>query len=145
MEYYWDLTLRDGTVISVKPSSVSTINTRIANGLDIATPTRTIIRGEVQSFKMTDRPFNTQPLLESAAQAFNEAVFSDDGGVVFRWVKRGVPHDQWARNYSHIPAYRMVNNDGSMVEMAYKLPAHQVDPRCVSYCSDAEINKLERG
>lgn len=142
--FFWLLTLKDGSTINIKPELVSIINTKIANRQDIVTPTRTIMSGEVMSFKMTDKLYSKQQLLDSVSQMFNTPVDSPEGGVYFRWIKRAVPNERWARHYSHLPAYKRLQDDGSMITMAYKMPVHQVDVLSVSYCTDDEILKLER-
>lgn len=104
----------------------------------------TIMPGDVQSFRVTNKAINAVPLLESAAQAFNSAEYNEDGSIVSRWVKKNVTHREYSSYYAKLPGYHRVSDDASQVWLAMLLPIHLIDPQNVWYCSDEEVERLER-
>ena len=142
MNYYWDLTLRDGTVVEIPPAGVDVVKRRMASGQTINTKTMSIPPNEIKSFRQTERIHTEQPLLEAAAAAFDSPVYNEDGDIKVRWVKKSVPADRYNRFYSASPGYRKLGNDNGMVVVAFRLPVHQIDINKVSYCSDDEIRQL---
>jgi hypothetical protein len=143
MEYFWELVQRDGTTTRIPPGAVDVVKKRLQANQPINTRTAVIPANEVKSFKQSNVPFGQQPLLDAVAHTFNEPVDGDDGGIVFRWVKKQITHDKWNRHYSNIPSYKFMFDDGNEVTMGYKLPIHLIDERMVTYCNDDDIVKLE--
>ncbi len=143
MDYYWLLKTRDGKEIFIPPAGVDVVKRRMADGQPINTRTNSIPPNQIISFDLTDKPYNTQPLLEAAAQAFNDPVLDDTGAVMCRWVKKSVTHDRWNRYYSLHP-YKKISDDGAMVTIAFRLPIHGIDVNITAYCTDEEIAQIER-
>jgi hypothetical protein len=151
-EFYWELIQFDGTVLSIPPKAVELVKRKISNNEPINTPNAIIPANQVKSFRITDRPFNSQPLLEAASQAFKEPIYVQVEGmggrmyeaIAARWVKRTVTQDKWNRYYSSIPSYRKLDDIGGMVVMAFVKPIHDIDPLVTPYCTEDEVRKLER-
>lgn len=135
-EFYWELKTYDGQSVEIKPGDVEVVRRRLGNGDAINTTTATIPAKQVVSFAQTDKRYVDQALLDAASQAFREPQLTDDG-VVSKWVKKSVTRDKWNRYYSANPAYRKIG-EGSMVEIAFRLPVHQIDVNLVSYCTPDE-------
>lgn len=144
MEYYWKLTLHDGSEIDIPPSGVDVVNRKIANREVINTRAMTIPYSLVKSFKQTDKRYVSQDLLEGAAQAFNDPVYNDEGDMMARWVKRTVPMDRWNSYYSKHTAYKKLREEMGMITVAFVLPVHTINPQQVDYCTTDEINTLEK-
>jgi hypothetical protein len=143
MDYYWSLEQFDGTVTEVPPQAVEVVKKRMANGDPINTRTMVIPANQIKSFRQSDKPFG-QPLLEAAAQAFNEPMYAEDGSVKAKWVKKSVSQKAYDKSYSGIPAYRKLDDDNGRVVIAFTLPIHEVDINVVSPCNADEINRLTR-
>lgn len=128
----------------IPPDKVQVVKKRWDNGDPIHLTTGSIPADRIKSFRISGTPFTATPLLEAAAQAFNEPILNEDGSIVCRWVKRNIPSDKWNRHFSSIPAYKRLGDSGGMVVMAYKLPIHEVDVHTTSYCTDDEVVRLTR-
>lgn len=142
MEYLWELVQFDGTRLEVPPATVPIIKKRISEGQAINTKSMVIPVNQIKYFRQTDKPYTVQPLLESAAAAFNEPMVSADGSMQVRWVKRAVTRNKWEKHYSSHTAYRKLQEEGNMVLVAFKLPVHQIDVD-VTTCTDEEIKTLD--
>ena len=143
MEYYWEIVKRDGSVVEVTPAAVETIRRRWDEGKAIHTRYETIPAHQIVDFRQTAKPYGT-PLLEAVAQAFNEPQFTPDGSVVARWVKKHVTTRDWAKHYSLSPGYKKLADEAGMVVVAFRLAVHDIDTAKVSYCSNDEVESLER-
>lgn len=142
-EYFWELVQRDGTITLIPPAGVELVKKRMANKDPINTRTETIPYAQIDHFRVTDKPFSSQTLLEAAARAFNDPQITE-GGIKARWVKKTVTAANYAKHYSNIPAYRKLADEGPMVVIAFRLPVHSIDPESMSYCTEDEIDKLGR-
>jgi hypothetical protein len=140
-EYYWELVQRDGTTTEVPPDLVDVIKRRMANKEPINTKSAVIPFAQIEHFRKTSKPFNTQPLIEAAAQAFKEAIFNEDGSIQAQWVKKEVTQRDYDKKYVH--GYRVLDKANNMVVIAFRLPTHLIDNSVVSYLSDNEIEKLQ--
>jgi hypothetical protein len=143
MEYYWELIQHDGTRLEIPPNHVDTIKKRMTDGLPINTRSMTIPVNQVKYFRLTDKPFQTQNLLAEVAHAFNEPVVDEDGSIVCRWVKKQVTQQSFVKYYAP-NGYRRLQDDGTMVTIAYRSPIHQIDQLSTPYCTVNEISQLER-
>ena len=149
IETYWDLTMKDGTVIPVKPQHVLEIKRQMRESKHLITSDWTKNVSDIKSFEKTSRlvrPLNAlqggaEDLEEGAAKAFHTPVY-DNEAVRAKWVKRQVSRREWIATYSKIPAYRELDGGGSFVIMAYRLPVHLIDDTKVSYLTNMEIDKL---
>jgi hypothetical protein len=144
MNYYWELIQFDGTRIEIPPSAVEVVNRRWSNGDPIITDSMTIPANQIKTFRKTNKLFGQQPLLEAAAQAFNEPVLNEDGSIGSRWVKKSVTQTQYNKHYSAISAYRHLGEEQGMVTVAFRLPIHQIDHSNVDDCTEAEVLRLTR-
>lgn len=144
MEYYWELVLKDGTTVLIPPQGVVKVNKHLQERTPIVTRSQTIMANDVQTFRVTNKAVNPVPLLESAAQAFSSAEYNEDGSIVSRWVKKNVTHREYSSNYSKLPGYHRVGDDASQVWVAMLLPVHMIEPQNIWYCSDEEVERLER-
>lgn len=144
MEYYWELVTKDDSRYEIPPEAVEVVQRRMGNKDPINLSTATIPFSEIKHFRITDKAHTNQPLLEAAAQAFNEPIFNEDGSMVVRWVKKNVPNREYAKHYSHIPAYRRLGDDGNMVTVAFLLAVHDIDVNKVTDCTENEVRELER-
>lgn len=144
MNYYWELICRDDTRYEIPPEAVEVVKRRMANKDAINLSSATIPYSEIKQFRVTDKRYAQQPLLEAAAHAFNEPMYNQDGSVIAKWVKKNVPQREYNKHYSHIQAYRRLGDTGSMVTVAFFLPVHDIDTNKVDYCTDDEIATLTR-
>lgn len=144
MEYYWELEQFDGTVTTIPPNAVERVKTWLANNQPIQLKSAVIPANQVKGFRATSRTFSSQPLLDAAAQAFREPVLNEDGSVICQWVKRSVTQREWSSNYSKIPGYKKLGDDGTHVLMAIFLPVEAIDTYKVQYCTDEESERLNR-
>lgn len=142
---YWQLTLRGGDVISVKPDMVDTVRRKMDAGELIHTVTRSIPINEIKSFEETDTPFvdERRAMIEGAAQAFREPLVDETGAIEIKWVKKNIPMKTYMRHYSSIPSYRKLADDGNHIIVAFKLATHDIDYSLVTDCTDEEIKQLE--
>lgn len=109
----------------------------------INTKTRVIPYAEIKDFRLSNIPYNPQPLLEDVARAFDEPIITEDG-IASRWVVKVVTQAQWSKHYSHVPAYRFLKEDGSMVVMGFRKPVHEIDRADTPYATEIEVVKLEK-
>lgn len=148
MEYYWEIVHFDGRLIEVVPSAVNIIRKRWDAGEPIHLPTESIAAHQIKDLRQTSKPYGV-PLLEAAAQAFKTPQYTDgdetNGGIVARWVKKGVTSHEWAKHYSAIPSYKKLSSEGGIVMVAFLQAIHDIDTALVSYCTDEEEAKLWQG
>lgn len=144
MNYYWELITRDGTKYDIPPDKVAIVNRRMEAHDPINLSTATVPFAQIDTFRVTERPFNAQPLLDAAARAFNSEQITDDGSIRASWVKKSVTQDKWNRYYSPNPAYRKLGDSGGMVEIAFRLPVHMIDVNNVSYLTADEEVRITR-
>lgn len=142
-KYYWELVQKDGTVIYIPPEAVEVVKRRWNEGQPIHTSQGSVPSSQIKHFRPTDKPHGEQPLLEAAAQAFNEPVINPDGSIDSRWIKRRVPHQLFNRQYANIPAYRKIGEEAGLVVMAYRLPVHLINVQETQPCTEEEIRILE--
>ena len=144
MQYYWLITLWDGTVIKVKPSNIDKVREHRKSGQDLVTSTRDIVMKDIKSFEQSDIPFIENALssgLEEASRAFKEPV-ETDVGVLFRAVKKRVTAKRWDTHYSQIPHhYKLADEDG-MVLIAVWRASHLIDYALVEDCTEDEIRRM---
>lgn len=141
MNFWWELVTRDDTRIEIPPSAVEVVKRRMSSGEPVHTRTMTIPVNQITKFQITDKPFSDQLLLDSAAQAFNDPVYNDEGDIMVKWVKKTVTQDRWNKFYSPSPGYKHLSDENGMIVTAFRLPIHLIDDK-VSYCDDNEVNKL---
>jgi hypothetical protein len=147
MSFYWHIELYSGEIIKVRPDhqKIRLIQEKISKQEgSITTPTRSIIIKDIKDFRLSDEPHNQQKLLEGAAQAFKEPMFNDDGSIQARLVKKSVPIRRWNTHYQKIPSYRLLEDDGSFVKMAFVLPVHQIDHQIVQELTPDEEFRLAK-
>ena len=144
MEYYWLLTQHDGTETEIPPQAVAHVKRKMASNQPINLKTATIPINQIKSFRITERPFSDVHLLEEAAGAFGEQMLNEDGSMVIRWVKKAVPQDKWNKLYSANIAYKKLGEENSMVIVAFKVPVHLINQSITTYCTDDEVNILNR-
>lgn len=144
-QYYWELTLRDGSKISIPPEGVEVVKRRWDNGQPIHTSRQVIPPGQIVGFEKTARRKTDVPLIEAAAHAFNEPMFANypngEEYVVSKWVKMPVTPKEWEKYYSP-HHYKRLPDDGGMVMVAFLQPVHQINPQKVSYCTEEEERTL---
>lgn len=143
MSYYWELVTKDDSRYEIPPEVVPVVQRRIGNKDPINLSTASIPYGDIKHFRITDKPFGEQLVLEAAARAFNQPIINDDGSIVCRWVKKSVPHQLYGKHYAHLQGYHHLSDDGNMVVIAFKVAAHDVSPDRVAYCTVDEIRELE--
>lgn len=144
MEYYWKLTQHDGTVTDIPPAVVPIVKRRMTDGQAINLKTMSIPANQIKSFRISERPFTETLLLEESAGVFGEPLINPDGTMVYKWVKKGVPQDKWNKFYSPNAAYKKLAEENSMVIIAFKLPVHSINQLITPYCTDEEINRLNK-
>lgn len=147
-QVFWELIQKDGTIIEIPPEAVATVKRRWEAGLPIHTKYQgSIPPSQIAAFRPTGKPANAQPLLEEVARAFNEPVIEErENGetvVIVKWVKKRVPQQRWEKYYSP-SGYKRLGDEMGMVTIAWRQPVHLIDPQQVEYCSEQEIQQLER-
>lgn len=148
-QYFWELIQKDGTVIEIPPDAVAVVKRRWEAGLPIHTKySGSIPPTQIAAFRPTDKRANQQPLLEEVARVFNEPVTEErENGevvVIVKWVKKRVTQQKWEKYYSPSGYKRLADDMGGMVTIAWRQPVHLIDPQMVEYCSEQEIQQLER-
>lgn len=144
MEYYWELLTKEGVSIYIPPESVAKVNKHMADGTPIVTRSMTVPVDQVKAFRVTNKLYSSQPLLDAAAQAFKEPVYNDDGSIVCRWVKKSVTSREYATHFSKIPSYHKLSDNGAHVWVAMLSPVHDIDLNRVEYCTEEENVRLDR-
>lgn len=142
MEYFWELITRDGTRFEVPPNGVQVIKRRMDSHDPINFRTASVPYAQIEHFRVTDKPFTTQRLLDDVAQAFGEEQINEDGSIQTRWVKKTVTQDRWNKYFGANSAYRKLGEENGMVQIGFRLPTHLVDQLATPYCTEEEINKL---
>jgi hypothetical protein len=140
--YWWELITKDGERYEIPPDAVEVVQRRMGNKEVINLSTASIPFSEIKHFRVTAKPFGQQPLLEAAAQAFNEPMLNPDGSMIVRWVKCSVPRRLYDKHYAHIPSYRKLGDDGTAVVIAFRLPIHSIDVNKVTECTENELTDL---
>ena len=140
-EYYWDLTLQDGTVIPIPPVGVPVVNRKMVVREPIKTTTMTIPFSDIKSFRQSSKRFSNLPLLDQAAIAFGEPVFNEDGAVKVRWVKKQVTQMEYNKYYAK-GSYQKLGNEEGMVTVAFRLPLHKINLTKVQHCTNEEVKTL---
>lgn len=141
-DFYWELILHDGTRHEIPPDKVEVVKRRMNNREAINLSTAMIPFAQIQTFRLTDKPYSVQPLIDAVAQAFNDPQIADDGAIKAQWVKKKVTNDKWNRYYGANPAYRKLGDEAGMVVIAFRLPIHQIDITQVAYCDVEEVRRL---
>lgn len=143
-QYYWEIVERDGTVTKIPPHNVAVVQRRWTALQPIHTITRSIPAQQIVSFHITAERYDTVPLLEVVAQAFNDPMYTDSGAVKARWVKQTVPMERWQRYYSASPAYRFLGELNGMAQIAFIKPIHEIDVNSTPYLTDDELQKIDK-
>lgn len=142
-DVYWELVLKDGRTIQIKPASVAAVRQRWQANQVINFQSESINPYDVKTLRATSRVYSEVPLIEAAAAAFDEPIIGDTGEVAGRWVKKEVSPSDYANHYGKIPAYRRLSSDSSgMVTVAFVLPIHEIKGDQLAYCTDDEIKSL---
>jgi len=143
MDYYWELIQQDGTRIEIPPEHIEIVKRRWNNGEPIHMNMQSIPANQIKTLYRTDKPYTATPLLEAVAHAFNEPVITEAGDIQARWVKKTVPSRMHAKKYN-TPAYKVLEEGGGVVTVAYRVPVHLIDTNSMQYCEVDEINRLTR-
>lgn len=145
MNNYWHIELYSGEIIKVKPdaNNVSMIQNKIAKQAGaITTPTRSIVIKDIKDFRLSDEPVIDQKLLEDVSQAFNEPVYTPEGAVAAKWVKKSIPKRRWHSFFEYIPAYRLLREDDMFAVVAFRVPTHLIDHQRVQELSPDELRMV---
>jgi hypothetical protein len=145
-QFYWELEIYDGKsteVIQVRPESAALIQSKIGRQEDINTSSRTVMYRNIKDFRISDKPYIEQKLLEDVAVAFNEPVFSD-GSIVSRWVKKSVPARKYEAYYRFNPAYRKLREEDNHIVIAFRLPIHQINRQILQELTVSEVAYIEK-
>lgn len=143
-QFYWHLTLWDGEIVQVKPQNVENIKERIKNQRDVVTPNRVIAYKNIKDFVESGEMYTDRKLLEDGIRAFGQPEFNADGSVIAKWVKKTIPRREWTKHYMHIPAYKMLNDKDSHIEIAFRLATCDIDPQKVQTVTGHELARLQR-
>lgn len=147
MNNYWHIELYSGEIIKVKPneSKVKYIQDLIAKQEGaITTPTRSIVIKDIKDFRLSDEHYSDQKLIEDASKAFNEPVLNKDNSIQGRWIKKSVPRRKWDTHYRFIPAYRLLEEGDSFIQVAFMLPVHEIDHQKHEELSQDEERRLSK-
>lgn len=143
MEFYWEIVQRDGSVTLVPPKSVEVVKRLMAHRQAIPTKFATIPYANIEVFRQTDKLYTDQRLLEDVSRAFREPEIAEDGSMMARWVKKYVSHEKWSKHYSTI-GYKYLGDQNGMAVIAFRVPIHLVDTDKVMFCTEEEVEKLEK-
>lgn len=142
---YWKLLMWDGEEVKVKPENVEFIQAKLDQGEGfIKTPNRSIAVKNIKDFIESDEIYTDQKLLESSAQAFGEAIYNDDGSIIFRWVKKSVPKRQYYKYYAPTPGYRRLSEEENYVTVMWKQPVHLIDLQNMSELTPEDEQNLAK-
>lgn len=142
---YWQLRLKDGTAIDIPPEFVEQVKSLFSKREPIHMKHRTVLYSEIEGYNMIAKRKNDVPLIESAAQAFKEPMYTDDGSVQSRWCKKEVTQSEYQRRFSNLPGYQSLGTSSSgLVVVAFTVPVHLIDVNRVDYCTDDEIRQLTK-
>lgn len=150
LETYWDLTMKDGTVIPVRSEHVLEIKRQMRESKHLITADWTKNVSDIKSFEKTSRLINAPTAIasgneddeEGAAKAFHTPLYTEDGSVRAKWVKRQVNRREWTSTYSKISSYKILEDNSQYVVMAFRMPIHYIDDAHVTPLTDIELDKL---
>lgn len=150
MEYYWELVLKDGTKYEIPPKAVELVRKKMTAKEPINMRSAVIPFSEVKDFRQTEKRADLPPLIDDVARAFNEPQYTERvehgikyTGVKAAWVKKRVTQERWNNYYSKTMDKRIGEEDG-MVVIAFVLPIHSIDFNEVQYCTQEEVEKLDK-
>lgn len=143
MDFYWQLTQKDGTTILIPPEAVERVQHWMSAKEPILLKSAVIPYSEVKGFEATSKAYSNVPLLEEAAAAFKEPIFTEDGSMQARWVKKAVTQREYQNYFSKIPSYHKLDEDGARVWVAFLIAVHDIDHTRVDNCTDAESERLD--
>lgn len=150
-DYYWELVLKDDTVIEIPPAFVPTVQRRMGNKEVVNLRTRSIPYSEIKDFHISDKRFGAIPLLDEVAQAFKEPSYFTvhENGIDYeimegKWVKQTVTISKWEKYYSAMASYHKLDDNGTHVSMGFMKAMHEIDPSVTPYCSPDEVEKLDK-
>lgn len=141
-DYYWDLTLKDGTVVHIPPNGVDVVQRKMQAREPVRTSTSTIPFSEIKGFEKSSRRKVDTTLLEEVAQAFHEPMYTEEGAIKARWVKKDVTRGEYERQYAKSPSYKYLASEEGLVTIAFVLAVHQINLQKVSYCTPEEERTL---
>jgi hypothetical protein len=140
--YYWTLKLKDETEIRIPPHQVEVVKKQIRSRGTISTKLREILFSEVESFQASEERYSpNQSMINAVSQAFNEPIYTEDGSIEAHWVKKPVPRQKWDKFYAP-SGYKMLEESGASIMIAFVVPTHLIDTSRVQYCTKEELEKL---
>lgn len=147
---YWEITLWNGEVTPVKPSSVDYVNERMGRGEGhILTPSGSIAVKDIKHFRPTEREYiepsgllAAPEITEDVARAFQEPMYNDDKSMIVKAVKKKVPVRRYNQYYVSIPSYKLLEMDDQTATIGYKLPVHLINYSRVQDCTAQEEMKV---
>lgn len=124
---YWQIELWSKEKIDVKPENVQYVQKALQKGDGfIITATRSINIKDIKDFSESDKPYRDQKLIEDSAIAFREPLY-EGNSVKGRYMKIHISKRAWDREKSHIPGYRLLENQDNYVSAAILVPIHQIN------------------
>lgn len=137
--FYWKLTMKDGEEILIPSQHAEEIKRQLKTQAHIVTAEWTKNSRDVKSFEATTQPIETVAVTaEEIAQAFKEPMYTAEGAILCRWVKRTVGRREWNSFYSKLAGYRKLAGE----EMAWRQPIHLLNTKTMTTLTADEIMTL---
>lgn len=144
-DFYWELVLKDGRTIPVRPNLVQRVRQKWDNREVLHFRAESVRPEDIKDFRRTSRPYSDQQLLEAASQAFKQPIINDDGSIASRWVKKLVTPQEYRNQYAGLASYRKLPDQDGMVVVAFCQPTHLIGGQQLAYCTDEEVSMLTKG
>lgn len=141
-DYYWNLILKEGRVLSIPPSAVALVQKRMTNREPILTTHETIPFSEIKGFEKSSKRFTDMKVLEEAARAFKEPIITEDNAIKARWMKKDITRAEYDRKASKSGIYRFLGESDGMVTVAMVIPTHAINLTYMNYCTEEEEARL---
>lgn len=141
---YYEILLKDGETILVKPEHVAVIQSDLDSGKDFIGGDRKISRYRIVDFRPTDKRYiEESTLIESGEPVENTGVFGPvitDRGVKSVAVKKPIPARKVEEYVKR--GYKTLETREGYNMMGFWLPLHLVTEN-VTRCTPAETKKLK--
>lgn len=137
---YYELLLKDGESLMVKPQHVAQVQQDIDSGKDFTGGDRKIARSRIADFRPTDKKYVEESKLLEAGEWANPFAEESERGIKVIAVKKYVPIRK-LDSYQKSGYTRLDTSDG-YASVGFWLPSHQINGN-VEVCTPEETRRLK--